>query len=102
MNTPKGEASRGEFATDTDAAPIADADIRQVPRWDPSVDYASKDAAILRIAPAETSGEYVCPGYERGSDPKQLEDVAPAAFYDTTKLHTFEIPDLIQKHERKP
>jgi len=58
-----------------------------LPSWSPAAEAQKRDVNQARIAPAVTSGEYVCPGYERGSDPAQLQDLAPIAFAESDTLH---------------
>lgn len=104
MNEPKGVATRGEFGNDTDAAPIADQDIREVPRWDPSAEYTSKDARLVPTGLDLTklvAGQGDCPA---PNAPSTLERVGPAGFYDSPTLHATgaELADLVRAHERKP
>src|SRR2546428_5974929 len=86
MTQPVGDATRAEHANDTDAGPIADQNIQQVPDWNP--DAPNKDAALVPtgLGAAKLVAEQGDVPFP--SAPGVLERVGPAAFYDVTKLHT--------------
>lgn len=80
-----GTGNRTEKGDVSDAAPIADQDTRQVPRWDPSADYTSKDALLVKGDQASITraqGDFCYP-----SAPNVLQKRAPVAFVESDTLH---------------
>ena len=73
------DASRASYTL----GPI-EGDIEPLPTW--NADEIPKDARIAKVADAETNGDYTSLG-QNGSNPHVLEDQAPAAHFDSDKLH---------------
>lgn len=86
LTQPKGDATTGEFANDTDAAPLADQNTPQLtPDWEPA---PHKDATLVptglgAVKLVAEQGDHPFP-----SAPGILERVAPCAFYDAATLHS--------------
>ena len=84
LPAPSGGGTKAEKANSSDAAPIADQDIQQVPPWDPT--DGGKDAALVRIDAANLpGGEYSADGAD-DSNPAKLERIAGGAFLSSDKL----------------
>ena len=83
LPVPSGAGTKAEKANSSDAAPIADQSIKQVPTWDPTAE--NKDAALVRIDPANLpGGDYSTDGAD-DSNPAKLQAIAGGAFLPSEK-----------------
>jgi hypothetical protein len=81
-----GTGDKSEKSNVSDAGPIADPRIKQVPTWDPTA--PTKDAALVRIDPANLpGGDYSTDGAD-DSNPAKLQATGGGAFLSSEQLLT--------------